>query len=178
MDNVLRGDLNNIADYLKEQLDFDVRVKTRTRKKEKLAVTYLFYVLAEEYTRATLEEMGEFTRRHRTTVYSALTNNRDYAKQFYPKTYKDYNPFRNEVIMSDNPFGGTISKLVEARQQLEYDLAETQRREQDNVRYMLRQVRNQKTFEILKLTKGLNAKQLDTILERLPPIIKMAQEFN
>ena len=66
-----------------------------------------------------------------------------------------------------------MRSLYEARDKLDKEingLEDTVRLETD---YILRQVRNEKVFNILMQLKGLNSEQLSIIEDRLKPIIRM-----
>lgn len=178
MEFTVEKSLHNIADYIEYHCSFNVRTKYKTRKTRFQAALYLYYVLADEHTNANHAEIGEIVDRDRSTVSIALARHSNYAKEYYPHVYNRFNPFKANVETIDNPFHPTLDILYKAKEQLEKDIAFIRDEESYTHFYMLRQVRNQKALEILKMIHGLDKNTLDVILERLPPIIKMAQSIN
>lgn len=174
----IEKDLRQIVRYVQEQTSFDVSSTRKTRRERPMAAKYLFYVLAREYTEATNEEIGEIAHRSRVGVSVAIRKHSNYAKEFYPQAYLRFNPFKTDIQPVDNPFKDTIKALYDAKEQLEVDISSIKEENKQMIDYMLRQVRNEKVFEILKLVKPLKKNELEIILDRLPPIIRMAQEFN
>lgn len=171
----VRLELESIADYVQKETEFDIRTPYKIKRDEFMMSLYLFYVLSKENTIASNGEIGEVANRHASTVSLALKRNSHRAKIYHHKAYTKFNPFKNKIESLGNPFSETRDILYKAKRQLEEDSAFVDRQ---SAKLLLRQVKNEKMFDILKMLKVLDHRQLDVILERLPPIIRMAQEFN
>ncbi|AGO47898.1 hypothetical protein Phi40:1_gp033 [Cellulophaga phage phi40:1] len=174
MDNELRAELNSIKDYVKKATGQDISTRSRTRKVVFLEALTMYYILSCNYTKASHAEMGMIADgRDRVSVSKMLQRREERVLYKYDRAIKSFNPFSMKISKSNSFLSESMRSLYEARDKLDKEingLEDTVRLETD---YILRQVRNEKVFNILMQLKGLNSEQLSIIEDRLKPIIRM-----
>ena len=169
----IKKDLFYIADYVKEYTGLDIRSNLKTKETLWQDALYLFYILADEHTKATHKDISEVCGRSRSSVAQGIQRKSDYVKKHYESLYKLFNPFK--IDLKGSPFSDTVDILYKAKKQLELNIEDIEERGRLSSEVIRKQVKNEKVFKIIQLVKELDNNTLDIIITRLPPIIKMAR---
>lgn len=159
-----------ILKYIKERTGIDLSLKIRTKKRDYVVASYLFYALCVEYTTLSQEKIAKLIGKDRSTVYVGLKHI-DYAKNYYEGVFESFNPLY--VSSTYHPFSKTIHLLNKAFLILQDELEKLTYDDNYANSVIGKKIKNKETFLLIEETKGLNEKQMKILIERVKPIIKM-----
>ena len=109
-------DIKNFVDS-----EFDIDISTNTRKREYVEARALYYKLAKEYTKLSLERIGGKLKRDHATVIHALNNVWEHALSTNEDVYDSYYRFKDMMaeLNSENQSEETLrQRLIKAKREI------------------------------------------------------------
>jgi len=101
--------------------EFDIDISTNTRKREYVEARALYYKLAKEHTKLSLERIGGKLKRDHSTVVHALNNVWEHALSTNEDVYDSYYRFKDMMaeLNSENQSEETLrQRLIKAKREI------------------------------------------------------------
>jgi len=154
--------IKDIINFINTDLEIDITKKTKTN--EYVFARTVYYKLAKEHTKLSLQEIGAAVNKDHCSVIHNLKNFKDAISR--PRLKRIYETFKEYPIKSERL---EYTQAIQLNEQLRTELINVKQQYNE----LLKSTKNEDITKLEELTQGLDEQQIELIYTRLSAMVKM-----